>query len=183
MVQENTTKERNYAINEPLMNNSHDNEIAEADKVLAVPTNNPAKGYTFMLMFVIANSMADSASKILFINHKGLGVQEMLFLRGAIFLFVMVILIGKDAKHILYDSIPRNMFLPIFIRCCSGLLGFYCFTTAIKHLPIIIVALFQNTIPLFTSLFGFLILRESITVTEVLCLFLAFFGVYVLISS
>lgn len=136
-----------------------------------------------MMCFVVANSMADSSSKILFINHKGLGVTEMLFLRGVIVLVFLAFLIGKQARHILYDSIPRNMYLPIFIRCMSGLLAFYCLSTAIKYLPIVLVALFQNTIPLFTSLFGFLILREKITVSEVLCLFLAFFGVYVLISN
>jgi hypothetical protein len=95
-----------------------------------------------MFAFVVANAMADSSSKILFINHNTLGVNEMLFLRGVIVLAFLAFLIGNQARHILYDSIPRNMWMPIFIRCSSGLLAFYCLSTAIKHLPIVLVALF-----------------------------------------
>lgn len=113
-----------------------------------------------MLIAVVLNSLADSSSKVLFINHATLGVIEMLFLRAVVCIGVMAFLIGRDFKHILYDSIPRNMIISIIIRCASGLLAFYGTSTAIKHLPIVLVALFQNTVPLFTSLFGFLILRE-----------------------
>lgn len=135
-------------------------------------------------MFVVANSLADSTSKILFSSHElTLGVAEMLFLRGVIVLVFMAFLIRQRARYILYDSIPRNMIIPIIIRCTSGLIAFYCMSTAIKHLPIVLVALFQNTIPLFTSLFGFIILKEKMTKSEILCLFLAFFGVYVLITN
>lgn len=140
-------------------------------------------GYTLMLLFVISNSMADSSSKILFINHSDLGVIEMLFLRGVVVLILLAFLIGKDAKQILWTSIPRNMIAPLLTRCLSGLLAFFCLSTAIKNLPIVLVALFQNTMPLFTSLFGFLILGEKITKSEILCLILAFYGVYTLLYS
>ena len=129
-------KDKHLAINEPLM---------EAESLVVVVEKRVAKpylGYTFMILFVVSNSMADSASKILFINHPGYGVDELLFLRGVIFLGLLAYLLGKDTKHILYDSVPSNMVLPLAIRCCTGLLAFYCFGTAIKHLPIILVALF-----------------------------------------
>jgi drug/metabolite transporter (DMT)-like permease len=73
------------------------------------------------------------------------------------------------------------MIAPLLIRCMSGLLAFFCTGTAIKNLPIVLVSLFQNTLPLFTSLLGFLILREQISKSEIICLFLAFFGVFVLL--
>jgi drug/metabolite transporter (DMT)-like permease len=86
--------------------------------------------------------MADSTSKILFLNHADLGVMEMLFLRGVLCLVMMLVLMGKDTKLILWDSIPRNMIAPLLIRCMTGLLAFFCLSTAIKHLPIVVVALF-----------------------------------------
>jgi drug/metabolite transporter (DMT)-like permease len=142
-----TTDSPNYAINEPLIEKIHDNEnnhshVHDKKHVNPESNNNPVKGYTFMMAFVVANALADSSSKILFIHHGGLGVTEMLFLRGVIVLAFLAFLIGKQARHILYDSIPRNMWIPIFIRCSSGLLAFYCLSTAIKHLPIVLVALF-----------------------------------------
>ena len=102
----------------------------------------PYIGYIFMILFVVSNSLADSTSKLLFLAHPNLGVQEMLFLRGVIFLVILVALLGRDFKHILFDSVPREMVVPLIIRCTTGLCSFFCFCTAIKHLPIILVALY-----------------------------------------
>lgn len=135
------------------------------------------------MMFVIANSLADSAQKILFLGHAQLGVMEMLFLRSIFVLVLMGTLIGTKVKYYMWTSIPPNMTFPLLSRCATGLLAFFCMTTAIKHLPIVLVALIQNTIPIFTSLFGFLILGEKISRSEILCLILAFIGVYMLITS
>lgn len=147
MGKEAHTDSPNYAINEPLIEKGHDNEhnhsqVHDKKQVDPDANNNPVKGYTFMMAFVVANALADSSSKILFMHHGDLGVTEMLFLRGVIVLAFLAFLIGHQARHILYDSIPRNMWTPIFIRCSSGLLAFFCLSTAIKHLPIVLVALF-----------------------------------------
>ena len=136
-----------------------------------------------MLLFVLIASLSDSASKILFLGHADLGVMEMLFIRGLIVLVFMAFLIGNQWRYILWDSIPRKMIAPLLIRCMSGLFAFFCISTAIKNLPIVLVALFQNMMPLFTSLLGFLILGERISKSEIMCLFLAFYGVYLLLYS
>ena len=138
-------------------------------------------GYFLMFLFVISNSLADSVSKILYINHSDLGIFEMLFMRGLIVIIFMIFLIRNNFRHILWDSIPKNMILPLCIRVNSGLLAFFCMNYAIKYLPIILVSLFANTLPLFCSLLGFLILGERITKAEVGCLILAFYGIFVLI--
>lgn len=136
-----------------------------------------------MMAFVTVNSMADSASKILYIHHKDLGVFEMLFMRGAYFMIIIVALVRGNYRWILYDSIPRSMIIPLMIRVICGSLGFLCVNQAIKYLPIVLVSLFINTLPLFTSLLGFIILRERITKMEIFCLILAFYGIYSLIFS
>lgn len=140
-------------------------------------------GYLLMLSFVVSNSMADSVSKLLYVNHGDLGVIEMLFMRGVIVIVFMAYLVGRRWKEILYDSIPKSMYLPLFIRVNSGLLAFFCTNQAIKYLPIVLVSLFSNTLPLFCSLLGFLILGERISKTEIFCLVLAFFGIYVLLYT
>ena len=43
------------------------------------------------------------------------------------------------------------------------------------------MALFTNTLPLFCSLLGFLVLGERISRAEIICLILAFYGIYVLL--
>lgn len=79
-----------------------------------------------MMMFVISNSLADSVSKLLYINHKDLGVFEMLFMRGVIVLALMAVLIRGNYKYIMWESIPRDMYLPLFVRVNRGLLAFFC---------------------------------------------------------
>lgn len=140
-------------------------------------------GYLLMMTFVFVNSIADSVSKILYIHHKDLGVFEMLFMRGVYFLVVLLFLMGTKIKWYLYESVPRDMIFPLLVRVTCGCLAFMCVNQAIKHVPIVMVALFVNTMPLFCSLLGFLILREKITKMEVVCLLIAFYGIYSLLYS
>lgn len=133
-----------------------------------------------MLLFVISNSLGDSVSKLLYVSHSDLGVMEMLFMRGVIVLLFLVVLIRGRFKLILF-SVPRKMIFPLFVRVNTGLFAFFCMNQAIKHLPLVLVALFTNTMPLFCSLLGFLILGERITKIETICLIIAFIGIYVLL--
>jgi drug/metabolite transporter (DMT)-like permease len=122
----------------------HDPEKQTASALQTVDQegNNHMIGYSLMMVFVVANSMADSSSKILFTSHSNLGVLEMLFLRGVVVMALMVFLVGRQAKHILYDSIPSKMVVPLMLRCTTGVVAYFCMNAAIKNLPIIIVALF-----------------------------------------
>jgi len=79
-----------------------------------------------MLMFVVSNSLGDSVSKLLFVNHNDLGVIEMMFMRGVIVLFFLIALIGNRFKQIMWTSIPRKMYFPLFVRVNTGLLAFFC---------------------------------------------------------
>ena len=132
---------------------------------------------------MLTNSLADSVSKLLDLAHSDLSVFEMLLVRGIIVFVLMLYLMRGRFKELMWTSIPTRMFSPLIIRSFSGLLGFLCINYALKHLPLVLVALIVNTLPLFTSLLGFVILRERTTYVEVGCLLLAFYGVYLLLSS
>jgi drug/metabolite transporter (DMT)-like permease len=147
------------------------------------PVSAAAIGYMLFFLFVLVNSLADSVSKILYLSHSDLSVFEMLLMRGVIVLVLMLYLMRGRFKELMWDSIPLRMFLPLILRSFSGLFAFFCINYALKHLPLVLVALITNTLPLFTSLLGFLILGERITFVEVGCLLLAFYGVYLLVNS
>lgn len=95
----------------------------------------------------------------------------------------MAILINRDAKGFLYDKVASDMVVPLVIRVCSGVISFLCVYYAIKNLPIFLVSLIMNTSPLFTGFLAYLFLKEKISKVEIFGLMLAFFGVYVLLSS
>jgi drug/metabolite transporter (DMT)-like permease len=92
-------------------------------------------------------------------------------------------LINKNAHLILIKNVTRDMLLPLSIRVATGVISFYFIYTAIKYLPIFIVSLVINLAPIFTSIMGFIFLKERITRIEVFALLLAFSGVYILVSS
>lgn len=54
---------------------------------------------------------------------------------------------------------------------------------SIKYLPLVIVALVANTIPLFTALMGYYFLHERLNATEKACLVLSFVGVAILVVA
>lgn len=54
---------------------------------------------------------------------------------------------------------------------------------AVKNLPLVLVAIVMNTMPLFTALFGYFILREVLMPLEKLCLVLSFAGVAIIVTG
>lgn len=83
-------------------------------------------GYLLMMTFVFVNSIADSVSKILYLNHTNLGVFEMLFMRGVYFLVVLLFLMHGKLKYYLYDLVPRDMIFPLLVRVSCGCMAFMC---------------------------------------------------------
>jgi drug/metabolite transporter (DMT)-like permease len=69
----------------------------------------------------------------------------------------------------------------ILTRAVLVLLTFYFLTQGLKVLPLVEVGLIMNTFPLFTALLGYLILKDKLKTLEIVCLFVSFFGVYLLV--
>lgn len=71
----------------------------------------------------------------------------------------------------------------ITTRAVLVLLTFYFLTQGLKVLPLVEIGLIMNTFPLFTALLGYLILKDKLKVLEIACLFVSFFGVFLLIMG
>jgi drug/metabolite transporter (DMT)-like permease len=69
----------------------------------------------------------------------------------------------------------------ILTRAVLVLLTFYFLTQGLKVLPLVEVGLIMNTFPLFTALLGYLILKDKLKTLEIVCLFVSFLGVYLLV--
>ena len=76
-------------IKDPLLSEDPENSSKES-------SSSSVLGYTFMTLFIISSSLAHTGSKVLFINHQTLRVDEMLFLRAAIFLGVLLLVMSRD---------------------------------------------------------------------------------------
>ena len=139
--------------------------------------------FVLMFVYVILTALSDSVSKLVYLSHPTMSVFEFLFWRTGIQLVFLIGLMNRSSKSYLVDRVERDMITPLIIRVITGVMSFLCLYYAIKYLPIFLVSLILNTSPIFTSLLAFIFLRERVSKAEMFSLFMAFFGVYLLISS
>lgn len=174
-------EEQRGALKEVLINVDIEKQVKT--KQAPEPEVRSGLGFAYMLGFVACFSLSDSFTKLLFIYNPNLGVFESSFLRCLTQVLFLAILINKQAKWILWDCVPRELVSSLIIRILLGNANFYLVMMALKHLPVVVVTVVGNTAPLLTVIFGGVFLGEKITKIEVMCLCIAFSGVYVLLTS
>ncbi len=54
---------------------------------------------------------------------------------------------------------------------------------AVRALPLVLVAIVMNTMPLITAVLGYFILHEKLKVLEKICMIISFFGVAIMITG
>ena len=90
----------------------------------------------------------------------------MLF-RNIISTVVILAYTNKGIKNAMYDSIPNNQFCNIVLRIVQGLItksiNFYSF----KYWKITTIAMFVSLVPIFTMIFGILILGEKVNRSDI----------------
>jgi drug/metabolite transporter (DMT)-like permease len=70
---------------------------------------------------------------------------------------------NKNAKSILWDNIPKRLVPFLAYRVFQGCITVFLVTLSIKFLPLLIVSVFNNLVPLLMALLGFILLKERIT--------------------
>jgi drug/metabolite transporter (DMT)-like permease len=80
-------------------------------------------------------------------------------------------------------KVPKRLYMSLTIRVMAGAIAVYFLNLALRRLPLLIVSLIYNTAPIFTALFGWLVLEEKISYIESISLFVCFVGVYFLVDG
>ena len=65
-------------------------------------------------------------------------------------------------------------------------IGFFALTSqiiAVKALPLVLVSIVMNTMPLFTAVFAYFFLKERLKILEKICLVLSFIVVAIMIPG
>ena len=93
----------------------------------------------------------------------------------------VLIAVNKRSKSVFIRSLPRHLVGKLFTYAISNAIIVFCISYAVSKIPLVEVALFTNTIPLFVAVLGFFMLGNRLTIFEVACLLIAFGGVLVLI--
>lgn len=120
-------------------------------------------------------------TKIIFQKHPEVNAFQILLLRAAISTFLYLLIINVNFKKIMIDPVTPDLRFPLAYRTIQGCFTLLLLYHAVKYLPLVQVALIINLIPLFTAIFGYLYLKERLTLLEIIVLIVSFGGVTVLI--
>ncbi|CDW73109.1 membrane protein [Stylonychia lemnae] len=106
-----------------------------------------------------------------------------LLLRCSIQILIQLVWLNTHFKYYVYDSLTKHDFHQLQIRVGIGFFALTCQIIALRALPLVLVSLVMNTMPLFTAVFGYFMLSERLKILEKVCLVLSFVGVAIMITG
>ena len=83
----------------------------------------------------------------------------------------------------MWDDISRADAKLLNIRVWFGFVAFSVQIIVIKVLPLVLISLIMNIMPLFTALFGRIFLKERLTPLQSFCLAMSLVGVVIMVTS
>ena len=122
-------------------------------------------------------------SKTQFNRYPDMGVHQYIMLRAAAQIFFQILVANFYFKKYIWDDLTARDFRQLSWRCLFGFFALTFQIVAVKNLPLVLIALVMNTMPLFTALFGFFLLGETLKILEKICLVISFAGVAVMITG
>ena len=109
--------------------------------------------------------------------------MQVLVYRSIISCAILIILVNRNLKNIMWDSIPSDHWYPVWARVIQGNFSVYVNFTAIKFFTLTMVGVVNNFAPLCTVLLAGIILGERMPAFKLVQLFVAFGGCLLMILA
>ena len=135
------------------------------------------------MLFIASLCINLFLSKVLFIRHNDLNPAKLITARNSFAVLIVTCIMNKDIKYYMIDSVPREQYKSLAIRCFQGSFAFVCLLTSIKYFPVVIVTLVSNIGPLLIALFSFVLHKVKLSRLEIVILLVSFAGCIVLITG
>ena len=84
--------------------------------------------------------------------------SQLLFLRSALSVLFLGILLRNKLKEYLYDNLDKNLRWQLVLRIFLGVMHLVCIYTSVKSLPLVLVGVVTNLSPLLTAVLSFFFL-------------------------
>lgn len=104
-----------------------------------------------------------------------------MFVRSALAVLILIVVLNKNLKNIVYDNFPSESKKHMFMRLVTGCFGILTMNFVVKYFNLSTIAVIINLNPIFTMLLGYLLLKENVTRMDIVCLFLTFGAVLLVI--
>ena len=115
--------------------------------------------------------------KLIFTKYPALTESEYLTFRSVIQIGIHIMIMNIAIKKHLYDGLNKKVAKSLVGRTLLGTLAVILSTNSQKQLPLVIVSMSNNTVPLITAVLGYFILKEKLTSFDIGCLIASFTGV------
>lgn len=141
----------------------------------------PLYGYLFMLASMLFGSMSDMSSKLLFMYQPKFNIYFFILIRAIFQQVLFGLAINKQAKVVLWDCISRKTIFPMFLVMIAMSYLYYAFYVSLSMAPMMLVSTTGNLTPVIVVVLATIFLGEKITIRDIVCLFGAMLGIYILI--
>ena len=108
--------------------------------------------------------------------NQGVHVMDLVFIRVLMNFIISWGTVRASGKHVIRD-VPKEMWGILFVRCCTGTVGFTCLVYSLKTIPLFISIIIFNTAPFITSLMGYIVLGDKVSKLELGLMLGCFTGV------
>ena len=120
---------------------------------------------------------------MLFNEVPSMGEHHFLFIRCLMHIGMLLLITNVKFKHVMWDTVGKNDIKPLLGRVISGFISLTSTIIAIKSLPLVLVSIFNNLVPLVTAILSFVILGERLSGFEKICAVLSFAGVAIMLTG
>ena len=123
----------------------------------------PAIGAFYMILSALGMVALQVFAKIMFIKYPQMDPTQMIPLRCVSSILIQLFFTHVNTKKVLWDDITRADAKLLNIRVWFGFIAFSVQIIVIKDLPLVLISLIMNIMPLFTALLGRIFLKEKLT--------------------
>ena len=116
------------------------------------------------------------------LTNRGVNAFEFSFLRSLLNLVSSMCIVKSFDKQY-FESIPKNLYWTLGMRCIVGTVGFASFTIAMKYIPLSVFFIIFNSNPFTTALLGYFWLKERLSLFEIVAMLCAFIGIIMMSLS
>ena len=116
----------------------------------------------------------------MYINNPHLNGFQIIFGRSVFAIIVLILVINRNLKNVMFDSVPEGSRKLLAIRIMLGIVGISIMLHITKWFSLLTITVVNGLNPVLTMLIGVFYLKESITKTDVACTLLSFLGVFLI---
>lgn len=134
-----------------------------------------------MIGSTLAQSWNWLGIKLIYIANPDIDGYQVVLMRSFFAVLLITMGINKNLKYVMYDSFPSDLKSKMLLRITLGCFAILTMNFAVKYFSLSVIGVLINLNPLLTMLLGWAILKETVSKLDVVCIFIVFASVLMMI--